>query len=76
MVNATSHDTKVVNLVNRKPCCGEARIGKTMLHPGDETEVEVTLSNHEANQTFPLNWRGDLYSPNGISPCCGSIGSA
>ncbi len=44
LVNATCHDVKVVNLVNRKPCCGALRIGKTMLHPGDETEVEVTLS--------------------------------
>jgi len=44
LVNSTAHDIKVRDLVNRKPCCGEVRIGKTMLHPGDETEVEVTLS--------------------------------
>ncbi len=44
LLNTTKHDVKVTNLVNRKPCCGEVRIGKTMLHPGDETEVEVTLS--------------------------------
>ncbi|MGO9471240.1 MAG: hypothetical protein ACLQVF_44690 [Isosphaeraceae bacterium] len=44
LVNTTKHDIKVTNLVNRRPCCGEVRIGKTMLHPGDETVVEVTLS--------------------------------
>ena len=44
LVNTTKHDVKVTSLVNRKPCCGALRIGKTMLHPGDETEVEVTLS--------------------------------
>ncbi len=44
LVNTTKHDVKVTNLVNRKPCCGEVRIGKTMLHPGDATQVEVTLS--------------------------------
>ena len=44
LVNAGEFDVKVVQLINRKPCCGEVRIGKTMLHPGDETEVEVTIS--------------------------------
>jgi len=44
LVNNTAHDIKVVELVNLKPCCGDLRIGKTMLHAGDETELEVTLS--------------------------------
>ncbi len=44
LVNTTKHDIKVVDLVNLKPCCGEVRIGKTILHPGDETKVEVALS--------------------------------
>jgi len=42
--NTSNHDIKVVQLVNRQPCCGEVRIGKTMLHPGDATDVEVTLT--------------------------------
>ena len=44
LTNTTGQDVKVLELVNRKPCCGEIRVGKSMLHPGDETEVEVTLS--------------------------------
>jgi hypothetical protein len=44
MVNTTSHDIKIVELANRKPCCGEVRVGKTMLHPGDDTSVQVTIS--------------------------------
>jgi hypothetical protein len=44
LVNATKHDVKVRDLINRRPCCGEVRVGKATLHSGDETEVEVTLS--------------------------------
>ncbi len=42
----TNHDTKdvkVVDVVNHKPCCGVVRIGKMVLHPGEETDVEVKL---------------------------------
>jgi hypothetical protein len=44
LVNTTKHDIKIVGLVNRRPCCGEGRVGGSILHAGDETEVEVTLS--------------------------------
>jgi hypothetical protein len=44
LVNTSKGDIKVLELVNRRPCCGEVRIGKTLLHSGEETEVGVTLS--------------------------------
>ena len=44
LANATNHEIKFVDLVNRKPCCGDVRIGTTTLRPGDLTEVEVTIS--------------------------------
>ena len=44
LANATRHDIRISNLINQKPCCGELRVGKTTLAPGDETEVEVLLS--------------------------------
>jgi len=44
LVNKTNHDVKIIELVNRKPCCGEVRTGKTTLHPNDEADVEVTIS--------------------------------
>jgi hypothetical protein len=44
LVNTTNHDINIVELINRKPCCGELQLGKSLLHPGDETAVEVTLS--------------------------------
>ncbi len=44
LANISGHDVKVIQLVNRKPCCAEVHIGKTILHPGDTTELEVTLS--------------------------------
>jgi hypothetical protein len=44
LANSTGHDVRIVELVNRKPCCGELHVGKTTLRPGDETEVVVTLS--------------------------------
>jgi hypothetical protein len=49
LVNKTNHDVKITELINRKPCCGVVRIGKTVLHPADETDVEVTIS---ARQEF------------------------
>jgi hypothetical protein len=41
--NATAHDVTIVNVINRKTCCGIVRVGKTLLHSGDETEIDVTL---------------------------------
>lgn len=43
-MNGTNQDVKIVEVVNRKPCCGEIRVGNALLHPGDETQVEVTLA--------------------------------
>ncbi len=42
--NASSHEVRIVDLVNRKPCCGELHLGKTTLAPGETTELEVKLS--------------------------------
>lgn len=42
--NQTSHDVTIVNVINRKTCCGTVRVGKRILHPGDSTTVDVALS--------------------------------
>jgi hypothetical protein len=44
LVNAAQHDVRIVELINRKPCCGEVLAEKTLLRPGDETGIEVRLS--------------------------------
>jgi hypothetical protein len=44
LANSAKHDIRIVELINRKPCCGDLSTGKTTLRPGDETEVEVKLS--------------------------------
>ena len=44
LLNTSNHDVRVVEMVNRKPCCGEVRVGKTLLHPNDAADVEVTLA--------------------------------
>jgi hypothetical protein len=44
LANSTSHDVKIVEIVNRKPCCGDVRVSTTILHPGGEAQVEVTLT--------------------------------
>ena len=41
--NATQQDVQLLNVINRKTCCGIVRVEKTTLHPGDTTDVEVTL---------------------------------
>jgi hypothetical protein len=43
LANATPHDIKIVDIINRKPCCGIVRIGMSTLRPGDVTDVEITL---------------------------------
>jgi hypothetical protein len=47
--NKSRHAIRIVDLVNRKPCCGEIHLGKNTLEPGEETAVEVTLF---VNQEF------------------------
>jgi hypothetical protein len=47
--NKTRHAIKIVEVVNRKPCCGEIGIGKTTLEPEEETGIRVALS---VNQEF------------------------
>jgi hypothetical protein len=41
-VNTSNHDIKVAQLINRRPCCGEVRIGKTLLHSGEATDTVAT----------------------------------
>ena len=43
LTNVTQQDVKILNVINRKTCCGIVRVEKTTLHPGDTTDVEVTL---------------------------------
>ena len=43
LANATGHNVKIVDIINRKPCCGVIHAEKTELGLGDETDVEVTL---------------------------------
>jgi hypothetical protein len=43
LVNATKHAAKIVDIINRKTCCGTIRGGPRMLHPGEAMDVEVTL---------------------------------
>jgi hypothetical protein len=42
--NTTGRDVKIVEVVNRKPCCGTVGASKTVLHPGEGADVEVVLS--------------------------------
>ncbi len=41
--NPTQRDVKILKVINRKSCCGVVRGEATILHPGDRTEVVVTL---------------------------------
>jgi hypothetical protein len=41
--NTTGRDVKIVEVVNRKTCCGTVAISKTLLHPGESADVEVVL---------------------------------
>ena len=34
---------EILNVINRKTCCGIVRSGATILHPGDATDIEITL---------------------------------
>jgi hypothetical protein len=43
LANTTRHDVKIVDVINRKTCCGIIRVGTLALRPGDATDVEVTL---------------------------------
>jgi len=43
LVNPSRLDVKLVEVVNRKSCCGLITVGKQVLHPGDATDVTVTL---------------------------------
>jgi hypothetical protein len=43
LANTTRHDVKIVDVINRKTCCGIIRVGALALRPGDATDVEVTL---------------------------------
>jgi hypothetical protein len=44
LTNRTDSDINIVDIVNRKPCCGVIHLETTLLHPGDETGVEILLS--------------------------------
>ncbi len=42
--NATDRPLTIVEVVNRKPCCGALALGKAELAPGEETALELTLN--------------------------------
>jgi hypothetical protein len=42
--NSEQRRIEIVDLVNRKPCCGELRLSQNVLEPGDEATVDVVLS--------------------------------
>lgn len=44
LVNTSRHDVRLLDVVNGRPCCGEVAVTKTTLHPGDHTDVEVTIA--------------------------------
>ena len=41
--NSSPRDIRILDVINHKTCCGIVRVGKPILHPGDATDVEVTL---------------------------------
>jgi len=41
--NPTGRDVKIVDVINRKTCCGIVHVGRSILRPGEATEVDVTL---------------------------------
>lgn len=41
--NATPHDIKILNVVNRKACCGDVSTGASVLHPGGACDIAVRL---------------------------------
>lgn len=43
LTNPTHRDVKILNVINRKPCCGTVRAEAAVLRPGDTTDVAVTL---------------------------------
>ncbi len=59
LLNATQHDVKVLNVINRKTCCGIVRAGAPILHPGDGTEIGVTLLSLSATTSVKscTRWR-------------------
>lgn len=49
LTNATGHDLKLAEPINRKPCCGVIKLDKSSLRPGESATVEVKLA---INKTF------------------------
>lgn len=43
LTNSTERDVTILGVINRKPCCGMVDVETALLHPGDHTDVEVTL---------------------------------
>ena len=43
LANPTSREVQILDLVNRKSCCGVIVVGSKKIRPGESTEVEVTL---------------------------------
>lgn len=41
--NGTQHEVKIVNVINRKTCCGIVSAGKLRLRPGEATDLTVAL---------------------------------
>ena len=43
LTNTTRQDVKIVNVINRKTCCGVVKVGPLMIRPGESTDVDLTL---------------------------------
>lgn len=41
--NNTARDVTILKVINRKTCCGTVHVGKALLHPGDQTDIKVSL---------------------------------
>jgi len=48
LVNTTDREVKILNVVNRKTCCGIVKVGPTTLKPGEASHVDLTLTINEA----------------------------
>ncbi len=44
LVNHLDRDIELVDVINKKPCCGVINFKRTLLMPGDRTEVEIKLA--------------------------------
>jgi hypothetical protein len=48
LVNTTDREVKILNVVNRKTCCGIVGVGPRILKPGEASHIDLTLMINEA----------------------------